>query len=101
MSPAVKPIPDDYPRVIPSLSIDGAAKAIDFYRDVLGATERMRMDGPDGKVGHAELQIGESVIFLADEYPDMIHNWIALHGLTPEAERAYEAMGRFVRRVTR
>ena len=71
MSPAVKPIPDDYPRVIPSLSIDGAAKAIDFYRDVLGATERMRMDGPDGKVGHAELQIGESVIFLADEYPDM------------------------------
>ena len=71
MSPSVNPIPDGYPRVIPSLVIDGAAQAIDFYRDVLGATERMRMDGPDGKVGHAELQIGESVIFVADEFPDM------------------------------
>jgi PhnB protein len=71
MSPSVQPIPDGYPRVIPSLAIDGASKAIDFYRDVLGATERMRMNGPDGKVGHAELSIGDSVIFLADEYPDM------------------------------
>jgi PhnB protein len=71
MSPSVNPIPDGYPRVIPSLVIDGAAQAIDFYRDVLGATERMRMDGPDGKVGHAELQIAESVIFVADEFPDM------------------------------
>jgi PhnB protein len=71
MSPSVNPIPDGYPRVIPSLVIDGAAQAIDFYRDVLGATERMRMDGPDGQVGHAELQIGESVIFVADEFPDM------------------------------
>jgi len=71
MSPSVNPIPDGYPRVIPSLAIDGASKAIDFYREVLGATERMRMDGPDGKVGHAELQLGDSVIFVADEFPDM------------------------------
>jgi len=71
MSPSVNPIPDGYPRVIPSLAIDGAAKAIDFYREVLGVTERMRMDGPDGKVGHAELQLGDSVIFVADEFPDM------------------------------
>jgi PhnB protein len=71
MSPAVKPIPDGYPRVIPSLAVDGAAKAIDFYRDVLGAKERMRMDTPDGKVGHAELQFGDSVVFVADEFPDM------------------------------
>jgi PhnB protein len=71
VSASVNPIPDGYPRVIPSLAIDGAAQAIDFYRDVLGATERMRMDGPDGKVGHAELQFGDSVIFLADEFPDM------------------------------
>ena len=71
MSPSVKPIPDGYPRVIPSLSIDGASKAIDFYRDVLGATERMRMEAPGGKVGHAELQLGDSVIFVADEFPDM------------------------------
>jgi PhnB protein len=68
---AVKPFPADYPRVIASLSIDGASDAIDFYADVLGATERMRMDAPDGRIGHAELQIGESVIMLADEYPEM------------------------------
>jgi PhnB protein len=68
---AVKPIPDGYPRVIPSLIIDGAAAAIDFYVSVLGATVRLRMDTPDGKVGHAELQLGDSVIMLADEFPDM------------------------------
>ena len=70
MSP-VKPIPDGYPRVTPYLVVAGAADAIDFYSRVLGAEERMRMDGPDGKVGHAELQIGDSVIMLADEFPDM------------------------------
>jgi PhnB protein len=70
MSP-VKPIPDGYPRVTPYLVVAGAADAIDFYSRVLGAKERMRMDGPDGKVGHAELQIGDSVIMLADEFPDM------------------------------
>ncbi|HEV8206246.1 MAG TPA: VOC family protein [Acidimicrobiia bacterium] len=71
MSPSVKPIPDGYPQVSPSLVVDGAAQAIDFYTQVLGATERMRMGGPDGKVGHAELQFGDSVVMLADEYPDM------------------------------
>lgn len=67
----VKPIPDDYPRLSPYLCIDGAAAAIDFYTAVLGATERMRMPGPDGKVGHAELEIGDGLVMLADEYPDM------------------------------
>ena len=67
----VKPIPDGYPRVIPSLIIDGAAAAIEFYGSVLGASVRLRMDSPDGKVGHAELQLGDSVIMLADEFPDM------------------------------
>jgi PhnB protein len=67
----VKPIPDGYPQVIPHLCIDGAATAIDFYVEVFGAKERMRMPAPDGKIGHAELQIGDSVIMLADEYPDM------------------------------
>jgi PhnB protein len=66
-----KPIPDDYPRVTPYLIVDGANAAIDFYSSVLGATERMRMAGPDGKVGHAELGIGDSVIMLADENVDM------------------------------
>ena len=67
MSPSVKPIPDGYPQVSPSLVVDGAAQAIDFYTQVLGATERMRMGGPDGRVGHAEIQFGDSVVMLADE----------------------------------
>jgi PhnB protein len=66
-----KPIPEDYPRVTPYLIVDGAGSAIDFYRSVLGATERLRMPGPDGKLGHAELELGSSVIMLADEHPEM------------------------------
>lgn len=68
----VNPIPQDYPRVVPYLHVNGASAAIDFYRDVLGATERMRMpgDSPDN-IGHAELEIGDAVIMLADEAPDM------------------------------
>jgi len=66
----VKPIPDDYPQVIPYLTVSGASAAIDFYTSVLGAKERMRMGGPDGKVGHAELEIGTSMIMLADAWPD-------------------------------
>ncbi len=67
----VKPIPDHYPRVTPYLHVDGAAEAIDFYCRVLGATQRGdSMTAPDGKVGHAELELGGSVIMLADENPD-------------------------------
>ena len=69
--PDVKPIPEGYATVTPSLSVDGASAAIDFYKKVFGATERMRFDAPDGRIGHAELQIGDSVIMLADEYPEM------------------------------
>ncbi len=67
----VNPIPEGYPRVTPYLIIDGASVAIDFYVSVLGATERMRMAAPGDKVGHAELEIGDSVIMLADEAPEM------------------------------
>ncbi len=67
----VQPIPDGYPRVIPYLSVDGAGAAIDFYAHVFAATEQVRMPGPDGKVGHAELAIGDSLIMLADVFPDM------------------------------
>jgi PhnB protein len=67
----VKPIPDDYPRVSAYLTVDGAAAAIDFYESVLGATERGRMPGPDGRIGHAELNIGDSLIMLSDAFPDM------------------------------
>ena len=67
----VKPIPDGYPQVIPYLIVDGAAEAIDFYTSVLGASQRGdTMKAPNGKVGHAELSIGDSVIMLADESPD-------------------------------
>ncbi len=69
--PAAQPIPDGYPRIAPYLYIDGAADAIAFYTAVLGATERMRMPGPDGRIGHAELQLGDSVLMLADEFPEM------------------------------
>jgi PhnB protein len=67
----VKPIPEGYPRVSPYLCVDGADEAIKFYSDVFGASERMRMGGPDGKIGHAELQFGDSLIMLADEFPEM------------------------------
>jgi len=67
----VKPIPDGYPQVTPYLVVDGAAAAIEFYGKVFGATERMRMDGPDGRVGHAELQIGSGLVMVADEYPEV------------------------------
>lgn len=66
-----KPIPDGYPRVIPYLCVDGAAAAIDFLVEVFDATERMRVPMPDGQIGHAEVAIGEGVIMLSDEYPEM------------------------------
>src|SRR5438067_115501 len=66
----VKPIPDGYPQVIPYLSVGDASAAIDFYNKVLGTKERMRMPGPGGKIGHAELELGQSVIMLADAVPD-------------------------------
>jgi PhnB protein len=64
-------IPKDYNNVTPYLIIRGAAQAIEYYKKVFGATELFRMNGPDGKVGHAELKIGNSHIMLADENPKM------------------------------
>jgi PhnB protein len=66
---SVKPIPDGYHSVQPYLAVDDAAKAIDWYKQALGATERFRMDGPGGSIGHAELQIGDSVFMLSDPFP--------------------------------
>jgi PhnB protein len=68
---AAKPIPDNYPQVSPYLAVDGADAAIKFYSDVLGAKERGRLPGPDGKIGHAEMELGDSLIMLADEVPEM------------------------------
>jgi PhnB protein len=71
MATNVKPIPEGFHSVTPSLVVRGAAQAIDFYKKALGAQELMRMPGPDGKIMHAELKIGDSVIFLSDEVHGM------------------------------
>ncbi len=71
MATNVKPIPDGYRAVTPYLFIKGAARAIDFYKQVFGATERMRLEMPGGTIGHAELALGDSVIMLGDECPSM------------------------------
>lgn len=86
---AVNPIPEGYGQLTPYLCIDGAGAAIEFYRDVFGATERMRMGAPGGKVGHAELQFGDSVLMLADEFPDMDFRSPKATGGTPVTLNLY------------
>jgi PhnB protein len=70
---AVKPIPDGYTSVTPYLIVKGASKALDYYKMAFGANELMRFNGPDGTIAHAELQIGNARIMLADESPEMGH----------------------------
>lgn len=69
MPASVKPIPEGFHTITPSLIVRDAAKAIDFYKKALGAEELVRMPSPDGKIVHAELKIGDSIIFLSDEMP--------------------------------
>lgn len=71
MTVSNKPIPEGFHTVTPSLVVRDAAKAIDFYKKALGAQELVRMPGPDGKIMHAELKIGNSIVFIADENPNM------------------------------
>jgi PhnB protein len=71
MAGNVKPIPEGYHRVTPYLVVDGAADAIAFYKAAFGATEVMRMPAPDGRIGHAEIKIGDSIVMLADGSPEM------------------------------
>jgi PhnB protein len=96
-----QPIPEGYPRVTPYLIVDGASAAIDFYTSVLGATERMRMSAPDDRVGHAELEIGDSVIMLADESPEMDARSPRTVGGTPVSLHVYveDADGTFERAI--
>jgi PhnB protein len=65
----VKPIPEGYSTVTPYIAVDDAAKAIEFYKRAFGAKERVKMEGPPGKISHAELEIGDSVIMLSDPFP--------------------------------
>jgi PhnB protein len=71
MSNNVKPIPDGYRGATPYLCCKDAARAIEFYVEAFGATELMRMAQPDGRIGHAEIRIGEAPIMLADEFPEI------------------------------
>ena len=71
--PRAKPIPDDSQHATPYLSVRDGAKAIEFYRRAFSAVELIRMDQPDGRVGHAELRIGKAHFMLADEFPSMGH----------------------------
>jgi len=68
---AVRPIPQGYHTVTPYLVVRGAARALDFYKKAFGASELFRMPDPAGKIGHAEIQIGDSRLMLADEFPEM------------------------------
>jgi PhnB protein len=68
---AVKPIPDGYHSVTPYLILDDAARALEFYKKAFGAVELLRMPAPGGRIGHAEIRIGDSPIMLADESPQM------------------------------
>src|SRR2546423_624188 len=70
---AVKPIPEGYHSVTPYLIVKGAASALDFYKKAFGAKELFRFPTADGKIGHAEMKIGDSHIMLADEPEDPVH----------------------------
>ncbi len=71
MASKPKPIPDGYHTVTPYLIVNDAARAIEFYKKAFGATELLRMPKADGKIGHAEIRIGDSPVMLADELPEM------------------------------
>jgi PhnB protein len=66
---AVNPIPEGYNTVTPYLAVDDAARAIEYYTKAFGAIERVRMEAPGGKIGHAELEIGDSIVMLSDPFP--------------------------------
>ena len=66
---SVKPIPEGYHTATPYLAVDDAAEALEYYKRAFGAKERGRMEAPDGKIGHAEIQIGDSLVMLSDPFP--------------------------------
>ncbi len=84
-----KPIPEGYHNVTPHLIIRGAADAIEFYKKAFGATELFRFPAPDGKIGHAEIKIGDSPIMLADEYPEMGYKGPQTFGGSPVSLMIY------------
>jgi PhnB protein len=85
----VKPIPSGYRSVTPYLIVADAAAAIDFYKRAFAATERLRLAAPGGKIGHAELEIGDSLIMLADEHPQTAAYAPAKYGGSPVSLHLY------------
>jgi PhnB protein len=85
----VKPVPDGYHTLTPYLVVRGAAAAIDFYRKALGAEELFRIEMDGGKLGHAELRIGDSIVMLADEHPEMGFKAPQAYGGTPVSFMLY------------
>jgi uncharacterized glyoxalase superfamily protein PhnB len=86
----VKPIPDGYHTVTPYLIVEGAARLIDFMKGAFGAEERGRMDGPGGRVMHAEVQIGDSVVMLSDPAPEFPARTAMLHLYVEDVDRVYQ-----------
>jgi PhnB protein len=85
----VKPVPDGYHTVTPYLIVREAAKALEFYAKAFGAKELFRLPGPDGKIMHAEMQVGDSPIMLADEMPAMAYRSPQSYGGTPVSIMLY------------
>jgi uncharacterized glyoxalase superfamily protein PhnB len=86
---AAKPVPDGYHTITPNLVCRDAARAIEFYKTAFGAEERDRASMPDGKIMHAALRIGDSMLFLGDEMPHMGCHSPEKYGGTPAAFYLY------------
>ena len=86
---AVKSVPDGYPSLTPYLIVRDGAAAIEFYRKVFGAGLRMKLDAPGGRIGHAELEIGDSLVMLADEHPEIGARGPAAFGGSPVGLHLY------------
>jgi PhnB protein len=86
---AVQAKPEGYATVTPAIVVAGAGGLIDFMKDAFGATERMRMAGPDGRVAHAELQLGDSVVMVGDETPDFATQTAALHMYVEDCDEVF------------
>ena len=87
--PVMKPIPDGYRTVTPYLIVADGAATVAFYQQAFAASLRLRLDRPDGKIGHAELVIGDSVVMLADEYPPLEARGPAAYGGSPVGLHLY------------
>ena len=97
----VKPIPDGHNGVSPYLIVQGAARALDYYKQAFGAVELFRHAAPDGKIGHAEIKIGDTIVMLADEHPEHDAHAPAKFGGSPVSLHLYvEDVDAVVQRAT-